>query len=67
VSQVFISGGSARSQFIVETLQSELMVPSRAWNPLAFMSLAVPPQKLAEAEQVAAQLAVAVGGAMTVL
>jgi type IV pilus assembly protein PilM len=67
VSQVFISGGSARSQFIVETLQSELMVPTKAWNPLSFMNLAVPPQKLAEAEQVAAQLTVAVGGAMSVL
>lgn len=67
VSQVFISGGSARSPFIVETLQSELMVPTKAWNPIAFMNLAVPPQKLAEAEQVAAQLAVAVGGAMSVL
>ena len=26
VSQIFVSGGSARSQFIVESLQSELMV-----------------------------------------
>lgn len=67
VSQVFVSGGSARSPFIVETLQSELMVPTKAWNPLSFMTLSVPPQKLAEAEQVAAQLAVAVGGAMSVM
>lgn len=67
VTQVFISGGSARSQFIVETLQGELMVPTKTWSPIAFMTLSIPPQKLAEAEQVASQLAVAVGGAMTVL
>ena len=67
VTQVYVSGGSARSAFVVETLQSELMVPAKSWNPMAFMNLAVPPQKLAEAEQVAAQLTMAVGGAMAVL
>jgi len=67
VTQVCVSGGSARSNFIVESLQGELMVPTKAWNPISFMNLAVPPQRLAEAEQVAPQLAVAVGGAMAVL
>jgi len=64
VSQVFVSGGSARSQFIVDSLQSELMVQTKAWNPVSFMNMALPPEKLAEIEQVAPQLAVAVGGAL---
>jgi type IV pilus assembly protein PilM len=64
VSQVFVSGGSARSPFIVESLQSELMVQTSAWNPISFMNMALPPEKLGELEQVASQLAVATGGAI---
>ncbi len=64
VSQVFMSGGSARSQFIVETLQSELMVQSQAWDPTRFMTKALPPEQMGEIEQVAPQLTIAVGGAV---
>lgn len=67
VTQVFVAGGSARSAFLVETLQSELMVPTKPWNPVEFMQLSLPPQKLGEVEQIASQLVVAVGGAMSVL
>jgi type IV pilus assembly protein PilM len=61
VSQVFISGGSARSEFIVQTLQTELMVDCKPWNPVAFLEVALPPQQVAEIDQIAPQLAVAVG------
>ncbi len=64
VSQVYISGGSARSQFIIETLQSELMVPCQGWNPLSFLNVALSPDQRGEFEQVAPQLAVATGGAV---
>lgn len=64
VSQVFISGGSARSQFLVESLQSELMVPCKSWNPFSSLTVALAPQQLGELEQVAPQLAVATGGAV---
>ena len=64
VSQVFFSGGSSRSEYLVNALQSELMVPCKAWNPTTFMSPAMPPAQLGELEQVAPQLVVAVGGAM---
>lgn len=67
VSNVFISGGSSRAQFVADSLQSELMVPTKAWNPVEFMSLSLPPEKLGEIEQVASQLAVAVGGAVAAL
>jgi len=67
VSHIFVSGGSARSQFIVESLQSELMVQTKAWNSLSFLNIAVPASKLGEVESVAPQLAVAVGGALATL
>jgi type IV pilus assembly protein PilM len=67
VGQVFFSGGSARSEFIVQALQAELMVPCKCWNPTAAMTLALPAPQLAELEAVAPQLAVAVGAALTAL
>ena len=67
VSQVFVSGGSARSAFLVESLQSELMVQTSSWNPVSFMNMALPPEKVGEVEQVASQLAVATGGAVAAL
>jgi type IV pilus assembly protein PilM len=61
VSQVFFSGGAARSPQIVQALQVELMVPCQTWNPTSFMTLNLPPQMLGEIEAVAPQLTVAVG------
>lgn len=65
VSQVYMSGASARSKFIVDTLQSELMVPSQTWSPVSFMAVGMPPAKAAELENCTSQLTVAVGGAMS--
>jgi Tfp pilus assembly PilM family ATPase len=67
VTQVFLSGGSARSELIVQILQSELMAQCRIWNPTSFLQLALPPQQTAELEQVAPELAVALGTALAVL
>lgn len=64
VSQVYVSGGSARSDFIVQMLQTELMAECKSWNPLSFLELALPPQQAAEIDHVAPQLAVAVGAAL---
>ncbi len=64
VTQVFIGGGSARSELIAQTLQTELMVECKSWNPVSFLQLALPPQQTAEIDQIAAQLAVAVGAAL---
>lgn len=63
VSQVYFSGGSARSEHIVKILESEMMIPSRMWNPAATIQLALPPQQLVEFEQIAPQLPVAIGAA----
>ena len=67
VSQVLISGGSSRSEFIIQTLQAELMVPCKTWLPTRSMELSLPPQKMGEIEQIASQLTVAIGAAAAAL
>jgi type IV pilus assembly protein PilM len=61
VGHVFVGGGSARSDFIVQTLQAEMMVECKTWNPINRMQMALPPQQVGEIEHVAPQLSVAVG------
>jgi type IV pilus assembly protein PilM len=67
VSQIYISGGSARSEFIMTGLETELMAPCKAWNPTANLQLALPPTQVNEIEHVAPQLTVAVGTAAAAL
>jgi type IV pilus assembly protein PilM len=67
VSQVFVSGGSARSDHLLQMLQTDLMAPCVRWNPAGGLGLAVPPAQMSEVEQVAPQLAVAIGAALVVL
>jgi Tfp pilus assembly PilM family ATPase len=63
VSKVFLSGGSVRSDLIVEALQAELMVPCEVLAGTKFLELALPPEKVGELEQAAPQLTVAIGAA----
>jgi type IV pilus assembly protein PilM len=65
VTRVFVSGGSARSDYIMRTLQTELAVECSVWNPTATMHLGLPPQQTQELDQVAPQLTVAIGAALT--
>lgn len=67
VSQVFLSGGSAQSEFVVQSLQAEMMVECKTWLPTTNLQMALPPQQTAEIEQAAPQLTVAVGAAMAAL
>lgn len=64
VTQVFLSGGSARSEFILRLLQTELLVDCKPWNPASFLQMALPPQQTTEIDVVAPQLTVAIGTAM---
>lgn len=64
VSQVYVSGGSSRSEVIVQALQNEMMVECKTWNPTTFLQMELPPHQTAEIEQVAPQLTVALGAAM---
>ncbi len=65
VTQVFLTGASARSEFIVQTLQTEMMADCKTWNPAGFLQMALPPQQTAEIDQVAPQLTAAIGAALT--
>jgi type IV pilus assembly protein PilM len=67
VSQIFVSGGSARGELLVQALQLELMVPCVTWNPAKSFDMAIPPQLVAEYSAVSPQLAVAVGAAISAL
>jgi Tfp pilus assembly PilM family ATPase len=64
VSQVFFTGGASRSQLILSMLQAEMMADSKTWNPVANIQPNLPPLQVAELEQVAPQLSVAIGAAM---
>jgi type IV pilus assembly protein PilM len=67
VSQMFISGGTSRSEMIITFLQTELMSECKTWNPTAFVQPELPPQQTAELEAVAPQLTVAIGAAVAAL
>jgi|ERR1044071_1458164 type IV pilus assembly protein PilM len=64
VTHVYVGGGSANSEFIVQALQTELMVECKTWNPLNFLHVGLPAQQRGEIEHVASQLSVAVGVAL---
>ena len=63
-TQVFVSGGSARCELIIQALQTELMLPCKSWNSARVLHMSLPPEKLGEVEQVAPQLTVAIGAAI---
>ena len=63
ISKVFLSGGSACGEVVVQALQAELMVQCQVWTPTKSLELMLPPEKMGEIEQVAPQLTVAIGAA----
>ncbi len=67
IGNVYISGGTARSEFLLQALQNELMVPCKSWNPAKNLQLSLPADRLGEIEQVAPQLTVAIGTATAAL
>jgi type IV pilus assembly protein PilM len=64
VTQVYMSGATARSEMILQMLHSELMVECKTWNPTGFLQLALPGQQAVEVEHVGPQLTVAIGAAL---
>ncbi len=67
ISEVYVSGGTARSEMILQMLKSELIVECKTWNPTHFLQLALPGQQAVEIEHVAPQLTVAVGAALAAI
>jgi type IV pilus assembly protein PilM len=65
VHQVYVSGGSARSHLILQTLEMEMGVPCRAWNPaLTLKQEGLAASRGGDLEYEAPQLTVAVGAAL---
>ena len=64
VSQVYVTGGSARSEMILQMLHTELIVDCKTWNPTASLQLALPGEQAVEIEQIGPQLSVAIGVAL---
>jgi type IV pilus assembly protein PilM len=67
ITQVFISGGAARSEVFLGILSAEMVAECKTWNPAEFLQLALPAQKAGEMEQVRSQLSVAIGAALAAL
>ena len=67
VSQVLVSGGPARSKFLVEALQTEMMIPCQSWNPLSFLQPSLSPQGANDSELGAPQFGVAIGTGIAAL
>lgn len=61
VSQVYLSGGSGRSDLVKQLLHSELTVECKNWNPTGFLQLALPGQQAVDVEHIGPQLTVAIG------
>ncbi len=67
VTHVYLTGGSARSDFMVQKLQQALMVECKLLNPITFLQMDLTPQQAGEIEQVAPELTVALGAALAAL
>jgi len=64
VNQVYVSGGSARSQFMVQALESELALPCETWNPTKSLVLDLPARQMKEIDYDATQLSAAIGAGL---
>jgi type IV pilus assembly protein PilM len=64
VSHIYVSGGSAQSEMIMQMLHAELIAECKAWNPTTSLQMALPGQQAVEIEHVGPQLTVAIGVAL---
>jgi type IV pilus assembly protein PilM len=67
ISRILVSGGSARSQFILQTLEAELGLPCESWGPADSVKLQMAEDRRQELEYEAPQLLVAVGSGLGAL
>jgi type IV pilus assembly protein PilM len=61
---VYVSGGSAQSELILQILHGEMVVECKTWNPAQSLQLALPGQQAVEMEHIGPQLTVAIGAAL---
>lgn len=67
VSHVYVCGGSALSEPILQILHAEMVVECKTWNPAQSLQQALPGHQAAEIEHIAPQLTVAIGAALAAL
>lgn len=67
VSKLYVSGGSALSEIILQTLYSETIVMPRLFNPTSSLEVALPGHRTGELEHIGPQLAVAIGAALSAI
>ena len=64
VTEVYLSGGTTRSEMIVKMLHTEILADCKTWDPTSFLQLALPGQQAVELDHVGPQLTVAIGTAL---
>jgi type IV pilus assembly protein PilM len=67
VSRAFVTGGSAKSEFILQALQNDLMIECKTWNPTDSLQKSLSAQQEAELSEIAPQLTIALGAAFSAL
>lgn len=65
VTQILVSGGCACSDFLAQTLQSELMSPCKNWDPTTFLNNSLSSEQSENFTPNLARLSVAIGAAST--
>jgi type IV pilus assembly protein PilM len=66
ISSIYITGGSSRSDLILEILRSELVADCRSWNPTSSLQVSLAGQQAVDIEHLAGQLVVAIGAGYSV-
>lgn len=64
VTMAFVTGGSARSEFILQTLQAGLQVDCKTWNVTGALQQSLAGEQKNDLEQFNPQLAVAIGAGL---
>jgi len=67
IHRIFVSGGMAKTEMILQTLSDELGLPCEVWDPLETCEVALPPAKRQELATEFVSLNVACGAAISYL
>ena len=66
IANLYVTGGSSRSEMIMEMLRTELVVECRPWNPTSSLQVGLSGQQAVDIEHLATQLVVAIGAGLSV-
>ena len=66
IANIYVTGGSSRSDMIMEMLRTELAVECRAFNPTSSLQVGLSGQQAVDIDHLATQLVVAIGAGLSV-